>query len=298
MSTALMKARIPGVEPLHRGKVRDTFDLGDRLLMVASDRISAFDVVMDDAIPGKGEVLSRLSAYWFEKIDSVVPTHFIKVATGAPDDDLPFDLPPELAGRSQIVRKAKRVDAECIVRGYLAGSAWAEYRESGTVCGQRLMRGLEESQELPEPIFTPSTKEDEGHDRNISYEEFASMVGADAANVIRLRSLATYRFAAAFARERGLIIADTKFEFGYLNGELILIDEVLTPDSSRFWPVKGYRPGRSQPSYDKQPLRDWLSASGWSKTPPPPALPDEVIKQTSELYRSAYRQLTGTPLAE
>ena len=293
MSAALLRAEIPGRTPLHRGKVRDTFDLGDRLLIVTTDRISAFDVVMNEGIPGKGEILSRLSAFWFGKIDAVVPTHFIRLATGAPDDALPYALPEELAGRSMIVHKAERVNAECIVRGYLAGSGWTAYRETGKICGIRLMPGLEESQELPEPIFTPSTKEETGHDRNISYEEFTALVGRDAANVIRLRSLATYRFAAEYARQRGLIIADTKFEFGYLHGELILIDEALTPDSSRFWPMDGYGPGRLQPSFDKQALRDWLTASGWNKEPPPPTLPPAVIQQTADLYRYAYQLITG-----
>ena len=290
---ALMEATIPGQEPLHRGKVRDTFDLGDRLLIVATDRVSAFDVVMNQGIPGKGKILTQLSAFWFDKIGSVVPTHFIRVATGTPEDELPFDLPAELTGRSMIVHKAERVNAECIVRGYLAGSGWSEYQSTRKICGIRLMPGLEESQELPEPIFTPSTKEETGHDRNISYEEFASLVTPEAANVIRLRSLATYRFAAEYARSRGMIIADTKFEFGRVNGELILIDEALTPDSSRFWPAAGYRPGRSQPSFDKQVLRDWLSATGWNKEPPPPQLSQDVIENTARLYREAYRQLTG-----
>jgi phosphoribosylaminoimidazole-succinocarboxamide synthase len=296
MANVVMQAEIPSVQRSHQGKVRDTFDLGDRLLIVASDRISAFDVVMNDGIPHKGEVLTRLSGFWFEKIDSVVPTHFVRLATGGPEDELPFALPRELIGRAMIVHKARRVDAECIVRGYLAGSAWAEYRQSGSVCGTPLTPDLEESQELPEPIFTPSTKAEQGHDENISYEEFARMVGPQAANVMRLRSLATYRFAAEYARERGLIIADTKFEFGYLGDELILIDEVLTPDSSRFWPQEGYRPGRGQPSYDKQPLRDWLSASGWNKEPPPPTLPAEVVRDTAARYQEAYRLLTGAAL--
>jgi phosphoribosylaminoimidazole-succinocarboxamide synthase len=294
MADILLQAEIPGVAPLHRGKVRDIFDLGDRLLMVATDRVSAFDVVMAQGIPGKGELLSRLSAFWFEKIDPVVPTHFLRIATGAAEDALPFALPPALAGRSLIVRKAERVNVECIVRGFLAGTAWAEYRQSGTVCGMRLMPGLEESQELPEPIFTPSTKEEHGHDRNISYAEFVALVGQDAANVIRLRSLAVYRFAAEYARQRGLILADTKFEFGYIDGELCLIDEALTPDSSRFWPLDGYRPGRPQPSFDKQMLRNWLSASGWNKEPPPPPLPPDVVRRTAETYREAYRRLTST----
>jgi phosphoribosylaminoimidazole-succinocarboxamide synthase len=294
MPDILLQAEIPGLAPLHRGKVRDTFDLGDRLLMVATDRVSAFDVVMAQGIPGKGELLSRLSAFWFEKIDGVVPTHFIRIADGTPEDGLPFALPAVLAGRSLIVRKAERVNAECIVRGFLAGTAWAEYRQSGTVCGTRLPPGLEESQELPEPIFTPSTKEENGHDRNISFAEFVALVGQDAANVIRLRSLAVYRFAAEYARQRGLILADTKFEFGEIDGELCLIDEALTPDSSRFWPLDGYRPGHPQPSFDKQGLRDWLSASGWNKVPPPPDLPPEVVQRTADAYRHAYRMLTGS----
>ncbi len=297
MTNVLMTAEIPGLAPVHRGKVRDTFDLGERLLMVATDRLSAFDVVMASGVPHKGEILTALSAFWFGKIDAVVPTHFISLATGGPADGLPFDLPPELIGRSMIVHKALRVNAECIVRGYLAGSGWSDYRDTGKICGIRLMPGLEESQELPEPIFTPSTKEETGHDRNITYAEFADLVGADAANVIKLRSLATYRFAAEHARQRGLIIADTKFEFGHLDGELILIDEALTPDSSRFWPLEGYRPGRGQPSYDKQVMRDWLTASGWNKEPPPPPLPPEIVQRTSELYQHAYRLLTGDPPA-
>jgi phosphoribosylaminoimidazole-succinocarboxamide synthase len=293
----LVEARIPGREPIHRGKVRDTFDLGERLLIVATDRVSAFDVVMRQGIPRKGEVLTRLSAFWFEKIEAVVPTHFIRLADGTPADDLPFTLPEQLLGRSMIVHRARNVDAECIVRGYLAGTAWAEYREHETVCGQRLMSGFEEAQELVDPLFTPSTKPAEGHDENISYERFAAMVGPQAANVLRLRSLATYRFGAALARERGVIIADTKFEFGYLGEELILIDEVLTPDSSRFWPAASYRPGRSQPSFDKQPLRDWLTGTGWDRQAPPPDLPDEVVVDTTARYLEAYRLLTGTALA-
>jgi len=296
VTVPLLHAEIPGQTPAHRGKVRDTFDLGDRLLMVATDRISAFDVVMTTGVPGKGELLSRLSAFWFEKLDAVVPTHFIRLASGEPAVELPFELPPALAHRSMIVRKARRVDAECIVRGYLAGTAWTEYQATGKVCGIRLEPGLAEAQELPEPIFTPSTKAVEGHDRNITYNEFAELVGAAAANVIRLRSLATYRFAVEYARRRGVIIADTKFEFGELNGELILIDEALTPDSSRFWPVQGYQQGESQPSFDKQPLRNWLIASGWNKLPPPPDLPPEVVERTASLYREAYHLLTGESL--
>jgi phosphoribosylaminoimidazole-succinocarboxamide synthase len=287
----LLQTELPA--PRYQGKVRDTYDLGDRLLIVATDRVSAFDVVMERGIPDKGAVLTQLSAFWFEKIDPVVPTHFIRLADGTAADELPFPLPPELIGRSMIVRKARRVDAECIVRGYLAGSAWAEYRRTGAVCGIRLPAGLQESQQLPDPIFTPSTKAANGHDENISYEQLVQQVGADVANVLRLRSLAVYRFGWQYATERGIIIADTKFEFGERDGELILIDEALTPDSSRFWPLDRYRPGGSQPSFDKQPLRDWLDASGWNKEPPPPDLTDPVVEATAERYREAYRRLTG-----
>jgi len=279
--------------PRYQGKVRDTYDLGDRLLIVATDRISAFDVVMDRGIPQKGPVLTQLSRFWFEKVDAVVPTHFIRMADGSEADKLPFPLPSALIGRSMIVWKARRLDVECIVRGYLAGSGWAEYQNSGTVCGIRLPVGLVESAQLPDPIFTPSTKPESGHDENITYERLVSLVGSDAANVLRLRTLALYRFAWQFASERGIIIADTKFEFGERGGELILIDEALTPDSSRFWPLDRYRAGGPQPSFDKQPLRDWLEGTGWDKSPPPPQLPDEVVEATAERYREAFRRLTG-----
>jgi phosphoribosylaminoimidazole-succinocarboxamide synthase len=287
----LMTTDLPN--PFGRGKVRDTYDLGDRLLIVATDRISAFDVVMRRGIPDKGAVLTQLSAFWFEKVDVVVPTHFIRLADGSADDGLPYRLPPELVGRAMIVQKAERVNAECIVRGYLSGSAWVEYQRDGAVCGIRLPEGLQESAQLPDPIFTPSTKAEVGHDQNITYAQFEAMVGRDAANVIRLRSLAVYRFAWQYAIERGIIIADTKFEFGYRDGELILIDEALTPDSSRFWPLGSYRAGGTQPSFDKQPLRDWLECTGWNKTPPPPDLPDEVVQATADRYREAFRRLTG-----
>jgi phosphoribosylaminoimidazole-succinocarboxamide synthase len=287
----------PLPNPTHRGKVRDTYDLGDgRLLIVATDRISAFDVVLPTGIPDKGRVLSKLSAWWFERTSSVVPNHFIRLADGTAADDLPFELPPDLAGRSTIVRKAERVDIECVVRGYLAGSAWAEYKQYGTVNGVKLEKGLLESQQLPEPMFTPTTKADEGHDQPMTFSDVMQEVGPEAAQVLRLRSLALYQFAAAYARERGIIIADTKFEFGYIDGELHVIDEVLTPDSSRFWPVEGYQPGRPQPSFDKQYVRDWLAQSGWDKQPPAPELPLEVVEGTSRRYKEAYRLLTGMEL--
>lgn len=291
MTDVLFETNLPA--PRYQGKVRDTYDLGDRLLIVATDRVSAFDVVMARGIPDKGAVLTQLSAFWFEKIDSVVPTHFIRLADGTEADGLPFPLPAKLIGRSMLVQKARRFDAESIVRGYLAGSGWSDYRRTGSICGIRLPAGLQESQQLPDPIFTPSTKPESGHDENISYDQLVEAIGPDAANVLRLRSLAIYRFAWQYAADRGIIIADTKFEFGDLNGELILIDEALTPDSSRFWPLDRYRAGGPQPSFDKQPLRDWLERTGWNKAPPPPDLPDDVIEATAERYREAYRRLTG-----
>lgn len=298
-SPVLLETQLPNLYA--RGKVRDTYDLGERLLMVATDRISAFDVVLPNGIPDKGAVLTQLSAFWFAQTASVVPNHCIRLADGTPADDLPFELPPEFIGRSMIVRKARREDIECVVRGYLSGSGWAEYQESQSVCGIRLPPGLKESDELPEPIFTPATKAESGHDINVSYEQVVEIVGPEAANVLRLRSLAVYKYAAQFARQRGIIIADTKFEFGWVEvdgrEELILIDEVLTPDSSRFWPADTYRPGGPQPSFDKQPVRDWLTASGWDKQPPAPELPPEVVASTSERYREAYRRLTGGELS-
>lgn len=279
-----------------RGKVRDTYDLGDRLLMVATDRVSAFDVVLPTGIPEKGVILTQMSAFWFEKVRAVVPNHLIRLADGSPEDNLPYALPPELIGRSMIVQRARRIDAECIVRGYLSGTAWQDYQATGKVCGIRLPRDLSESEALEDPIFTPSTKAASGHDENITYGQFEELVGAAAANVIKLRSLAIYRFAAQYALDRGIIIADTKLEFGYLGDELIVIDELLTPDSSRFWPADRYRPGGPQPSYDKQYLRDWLAASGWDKRPPAPEIPAEIVRQTSERYQSAYRMLTEQPL--
>ena len=293
-SSLLLEASLPNL--FSRGKVRDTFDLGDRLLIVTTDRISAFDVVLPTGIPDKGKVLTQLSAFWFEKVANVVPTHFIRLADGTAADELPFTLPPEFIGRAMIVHKARRLDTECIVRGYLSGSGWKEYQETGRVCGIRLPRGLSESEALEEPIFTPSTKADTGHDENISYEQLVDLIGAEAANVVKLRSLAVYKYAVEFAREHGIIIADTKMEFGYLGDEIILIDELLTPDSSRFWPADRYRPGGPQPSYDKQYLRDWLDQSGWDHEPPAPSLPDDVVENTARRYREAFTTLTGKSL--
>ena len=290
----LQQANLPNL--FSRGKVRDTFDLGDRLLIVTTDRISAFDVVLPTGIPDKGRVLTQLSAFWFEKMASVVPTHFLRVADGTAADGLPFELPADYVGRSMVVHKAKRLDVECIVRGYISGSGWKEYTETGKVCGIRLPRDLRESEQLEDPIFTPSTKADTGHDENISYEQLVELVGAEAANVVKLRSLAIYRFAAEYASERGIIIADTKFEFGYLGDEIILIDEALTPDSSRFWPAETYKPGGPQASFDKQYLRDWLDASGWNHEPPAPELPGDVVENTARRYREAFLTLTGQQL--
>jgi phosphoribosylaminoimidazole-succinocarboxamide synthase len=273
--------------------VRDTYDLGDRLLMVATDRISAFDVVLPNGIPDKGRVLTQLSAFWFELTADVAPNHFLRLIESTEAEGVPFAIPPELIGRSMLIRKAKRLDVECVARGYLAGSGWVEYRDTGKVCGIPLPGGLQESDELPEPIFTPATKAASGHDINISFDEVVNLLGEKTASAIRARTLAVYGFARDYARQRGIIIADTKLEFGWAGDELIVIDEMLTPDASRFWPADGYQPGRSQPSFDKQPVRDWLESIGWNKQPPPPVLTPEVVESTAERYREAFRRLTG-----
>jgi phosphoribosylaminoimidazole-succinocarboxamide synthase len=281
----------------YRGKVRDTYELGDRMLIVATDRLSAFDVILPTGIPDKGKVLSQMSAWWFERTSQVVPNHFIRLADGTADDELPFALPPELVGRTTIARKAKRIDVECIVRGYMAGSAWAEYTKYGSVNGVRMEKGIQEGGQLFEPMFTPTTKAEEGHDEPMTLSDLMQEVGPEVAQVLKLRSLALYNFAAAYARERGIIIADTKFEFGYIDDELHVIDEILTPDSSRFWDVNDYKVGRSQPSFDKQYVRDWLTQSGWNKEPPAPELPADIVRGTSERYKEAFRRLTGREIA-
>ena len=287
----LLRSEIAGLPLIHRGKVRETYQVDEeRLLLVASDRLSAFDVVFDQPIPDKGRVLTGLSAWWFGVLANLGPTHFISAA--------PADLPgvaddPDLAGRSMLVRRAQRIDAECVVRGYLAGSGWAEYRRDGAVGGHTLPGGLQEADRLPEPIFTPSTKAEVGHDENITREQLADMVGTDLAKELEERSLALYRAGAERAASAGLILADTKFEFGWIDGRVALIDEVLTPDSSRFWDVAQYRPGASPPSFDKQYVRDFVSASGWNKEPPAPILPEAVIQGTRERYVTAYERLTG-----
>ena len=294
--TTLLETLLPNLS--HRGKVRDLYDLGDRLLIVATDRISAFDVVLPNGVPGKGAVLTQLSAFWFARTASVVPNHFLRLADGSPDDNLPFELPRELIGRSTIVRKAERLPVECIVRGYMAGTAWAEYQAESTVCGVHVPPGIQESAQFPEPLFTPTTKADAGHDENLTVDEFVSLIGVEAANAVRLRSLALYRYGADYARQHGIIIADTKFEFGLLGGEPIVIDEILTPDSSRFWDATQHKAGTHMEAFDKQYVRDWLAASGWDRKPPAPALPPEVVEETSRLYREIYARITGNDLRQ
>lgn len=280
------------IEPTSHGKVRDLYDLGDSLLFVASDRISAFDYILPTEIPYKGEVLTRLSLFWFDLLKDVTANHLISAST----EDLPERFQPyadQLAGRFMLVHKAQMLPAECIVRGYLAGSGYKEYRKSSTVTGISLPEGLLESSKLPQTIFTPSTKADIGdHDENISFERLVDIVGADDAAVLREKSIAIYDHAAAFAADRGIIIADTKFEFGVVDGRIVLADEVLTPDSSRFWPGESYEPGSGQASFDKQYVRDWLDAN-WDRTGEPPVLPESVVQATSEKYIRAYEMITG-----
>ena len=290
--TTIIETNLPDM--LYKGKVRDTYDMGEnRLLMVATDRISAFDVVLPTGIPEKGVVLCQISAFWFKKMGHIIPNHFLSLATNWPD----LDISPELARRSMVVKRAERIDVECIVRGFITGSAWSEYRRSGTVSGQTMPEGMVEGDRFPEPIFTPTTKADEGHDESITIEEMEEMVGKDLTRRLAEVSVALYSYARDFATERGIIIADTKFEFGTVEGELTLIDEVLTPDSSRFWDADGYAPGKSQPNYDKQFVRDWLDEQGWDHEPPAPELPPEVVAKTHQRYLEAYRKLTGEGLA-
>jgi phosphoribosylaminoimidazole-succinocarboxamide synthase len=286
---------LPGLKKARSGKVREVFDLGDRFLLVASDRISAFDVIMPNGIPRKGEVLTQISHFWFAKFSGLVPNHLLAAA----NDPLPKELQAfekNLARRSMIVKKAEPLAIECIVRGYLSGSGWKEYKKSQTVCGIPLPAGLTESAELTEPIFTPSTKAAAGHDENISFTEASRIIGTALAEQARELSLKIYLAGRDYARQRGIIIADTKFEFGLSEGQLILIDEVLTPDSSRFWPADQYAPGKSQPSFDKQFVRDYLETLNWDKTPPGPKLPDDVVTKTSAKYVEAYERLTGHKL--
>jgi phosphoribosylaminoimidazole-succinocarboxamide synthase len=295
MGTALFETNFPGLTLKARGKVRDIYDLGDALLIVASDRISAFDVVMNDPIPDKGKILTQISAFWFEKVGDLAPTHLLAAdvrkfpAVCQPYTDL-------LRDRSMYVTKARVVPFECVVRGYLSGSGWKEYREQGSVCGIRLPRGLVESDRLAEPIFTPATKEEVGtHDQNVSFDRMVRDLGGELAERLRALSLAVYRRARDIAEERGIILADTKFEFGLVGDTVILVDEVLTPDSSRFWPKDAYAPGGPQPSFDKQFLRDYLLAIKWPQKPPPPKLPAEIVEKTRAKYLEAYEKLLGHP---
>jgi phosphoribosylaminoimidazole-succinocarboxamide synthase len=295
LNEPLLNLELPGVKKVKSGKVREIFDLGQYLLFVASDRISAFDCVMPNGIPRKGEVLTQLSYFWFDLVSHLTANH---LAAG-PNEPLPPELQKFshlLARRSMIVQKAQPLAIECVVRGYLAGSGWKDYQKTGCVCGIKLPTGLRESDRLPAPVFTPATKAETGHDENISFEEACNIVGADVAEKARDLTLKIYCHAAEFALKRGIIIADTKFEFGLLDGRLILIDEVLTPDSSRFWPADQYQPGRGQPSFDKQFVRDYLETVTWDKEPPAPALPQEVIAQTTAKYLDAYKLLTGHDL--
>jgi len=295
MKQVLLESNLPGYELVSRGKVRDVYAVGSDLLIVASDRISAFDYILATGIEDKGRVLTQLSIFWFEFLKDLVPTHFLTA-----DVDLyPAGLRAyrdQLEGRSMLVRRAQMIDVECVARGYLSGSGWKDYKATGAVCGIPLPAGLRESEKLPEPIYTPASKASSGHDENISIDEVARRVGAETAETLRSLTLAIYNKAADYARTRGIILADTKFEFGYVDGVLTLGDEVLTPDSSRFWPADSYEPGHAQPSFDKQYVRDYLEGIRWNKQPPAPGLPPEVASSTSDKYREAYRILTGKTL--
>ncbi|MEO0078240.1 MAG: phosphoribosylaminoimidazolesuccinocarboxamide synthase [candidate division WOR-3 bacterium] len=295
MTQPVSSVELPGLPRVAQGKVRDIFQVGPELLVVCSDRLSAFDVVLPDPIPDKGKVLNLLSAFWFDQFRDVIPNHVITTDV----EQFPTELAPYrdvLDGRAMLVKRARPLPVECVVRGYLAGSAWVEYQQKGSVCGIELPRGLEQSQQLPSPIFTPSTKAQSGHDVNITEQEMGDLIGYAEKQWVKSVSLELYRRGAEYALERGIIIADTKFEFGLYRGEMMLIDEVLTPDSSRFWDVETYQVGTSPPSFDKQFVRDYLQALGWNKTPPGPHLPGEVIAGTSARYREAYRRITGSSL--
>ncbi len=288
----LLKTRFPDLELFKRGKVRDVYDLGDKLLVVSTDRISCFDVVLPTGIPYKGEILTQFSLFWFELTKDIIVNHFI--SAGIPD--YPKELhkyADDLKGRSMLVKKAKTIPVECVVRGYLSGSGWKEYKQSQSICGIKLPSGLKESDKLPAPIFTPSTKEDVGHDINVTQEFVEKELGKDITQKLKELSLALYKKASQYAETKGIIIADTKFEFGMYKGGIILIDEVLTPDSSRFWPKDKYKPGGPQPSFDKQFVRDYLETLDWDKTPPAPEFPEEIVKKTSEKYLQAIKMITG-----
>jgi len=295
MGEALLTTSIPSGNLVSRGKVRDIYAIDEALVLVATDRISAFDSVLSPGIPGRGSILTSLSTFWFRRFADRVPNHLL--ATELDDFPQPYRDHPELAGRSVLVRRLEAVPVECVARGYLAGSGWKEYQADGTVCGIELPAGLKESSQLPEPIFTPATKATDGHDENISFERMVGIVGEETATRLRQLTLELYSAAADYARDRGILIADTKFEFGFDgDGNIVWMDEALTPDSSRFWPADDYQAGRSQASFDKQYVRDWLEASGWNKEPPAPTLPPEVVDGTLSRYLEAYRLLTGEDL--
>ncbi|HUH06727.1 MAG TPA: phosphoribosylaminoimidazolesuccinocarboxamide synthase [Egibacteraceae bacterium] len=288
--------QLDGVERIGSGKVRELYAVGEHILLVATDRISAFDVILPTPIPDKGKVLTGLTSFWLDTLAGIVPDH--RVSTDVADFPAPLRAhAEELQGRAMLCRRAEVLPIECVARGYLSGSGWKEYQAAGEVCGVQLPPGLVESDELPAPIFTPSTKADEGHDENITFSQAAEVVGADLAARCRDATLELYSAGRDYARKRGIILADTKFEFGLIDGELTLIDEVLTPDSSRFWPADSYEPGRSQPSFDKQYVRDWLETRDWDKTPPGPQLPDDVVSRTRERYVTAYELLTEQPFS-
>ena len=284
----LLESDLKNYRLFARGKVRDVYEDGDRLLIVATDRISAFDYILPTGIPDKGRVLTQMTLFWLDYLKDMVPNHFLSADTS--------DLPPEFAGRSMWVKRADMFQVECVARGYLVGSGWKDYQKTGAVCGIALPSGLRESDALPEPIFTPATKAVSGHDENISFDEMVKIIGAADAAKLRDLTLSIYKKAAEYARTRGIIIADTKFEFGTVGGQIVLADEVLTPDSSRFWPADQYTPGKAQPSYDKQFVRDYLEAIQWNKQPPAPALPADIAQKTSDKYKEAYRELTGREL--
>ncbi len=283
--SVVLQTNVPGLKLRGRGKVRDIYEDGDRLLIVATDRISAFDYILASGIPDKGRLLTQMTLFWLDFLRDVVPNHFLS-----------SDVPAGLEGRAMWVKRCEMIELECVARGFISGSGWKDYQRTGAICGIPLPAGLKESEQLPEPIFTPATKAQTGHDENISFEDAAKLVGADLAAQLRDLTLAIYKKAADYARTRGIIIADTKFEFGIYDGKITLADEVLTPGSSRFWPLSSYQPGRPQPSYDKQYVRDYLESIHWNKQPPAPALPDEVALRTSEKYKEAYRELTGKSL--
>ncbi len=287
-SKVVLETNVPNLKLRARGKVRDIYDDGDRLLFIATDRISAFDYILATGIPEKGRVLTQMTLFWLDFLRDVIPNHYLSSDMSG--------LPPELEGRSMWVKKANMIDIECVARGYISGSGWKDYQRTGAVCGIPLPKGLKESNQLPEPIFTPATKAQTGHDENISFDQAAQIIGTDLAGKLRDLTLRIYKKASDYARGKGIIIADTKFEFGMIEGQIILCDEVLTPDSSRFWPLETYSPGGAQPSYDKQFVRDYLESIHWNKQPPAPALPEDVTRRTSEKYKEAYRTLTGRDL--